>query len=419
MKKDNKFFYGWWIVIGSVLVSSTIVPSAMALTSKFLVPVTTDMGISTSAFTLGNSILQGMGIFLAPIITKKLSTGNLKRFQIISIIVYSVVYALYGLMQTTLHLYLISFVLGIAFLGTTIIPISIMITNWFERKRGLAMSLALSGVGVGGVILSPLITNWLERFGWRTTYFIFAIIMLVVSLPVSIFIFKKSPDDMELKAYGADKIAKNDNKDEFDLSISTKKSYGKTFFIILIIGMIFNGLIASGSLGQFPPALEKLHNPSVAALIISIYSLIGIFGKLLLGWINDKFGIIKSLLFGSITFGLAFFLMLFASNVFIAYIMAISFGLGNALSSIMPPLITSEIYGKKKYGEVYGYISSATQVGLTFGSILIAFIFDKTGSYNPAWILMTLLTIGVVISWIISIKASLNYRRYKTIKSKI
>lgn len=413
MEKNNKIFYGWWIVVGSVLVTSTIVPSVMALANKFLIPVTSDMGINRSTFSIGNSILQAMGIFLAPLMTKKLATGNLKKIQMVSIIIYCLVYATFALAQNPIHLYIVSFILGIAYLGATMIPISIMITNWFDKKRGLAMSLALSGVGIGGFIFSPLITSWLENYGWRKTYLIFAAIMLVVSLPVSIFIFRKSPEDKGLKAYGAKDVPKGGNgpNHDFDLIITTKESFTKPFFIILALGMIFNGLINTGALGQFPPALEELHGPIVAATIISLYSLIGIFGKLILGWVNDKFGIVKGILFGGITFGLAFFMMLFGSNVTITYLMAISFGLGNAMGAVMPPLITSTIYGPKKYGEVYGYVSSATQLGLTFGSILVASIFDIAGSYKPAWMIMILFTIGVIILWIISINASLKYRK--------
>lgn len=413
MEKSKKIFYGWWIVIGSVLVTATIVPSVMALANKFLIPVTTDMGISRSAFSLGNALLQAVGIFLSPLITKKLANGNLQKIQMFSIIIYCVVYATFALAQTPIHLYIISFILGIAFLGATMIPISIMITNWFYKKRGLAMSLALSGVGIGGFVFSPLITSWLENYGWRISYLIFAIIMLAVSLPVSIFIFRKSPEDKSLKAFGTDEVAQNENSSnsDFDLTISTRESFTKPFFIILALGMIFNGLINTAALGQFPPALEELHGPIVAATIISLYSLVGIFGKLILGWVNDRFGIVKGILFGCITFGLAFFMMLFASNVVIAYLMAISFGLGNAMGAVMPPLLTSTIYGPKKYGEVYGYISSATQLGLTFGSILVASIFDITSSYKPAWVIMILFTIGVIVLWIISIKASLKYRK--------
>ncbi|CUH92817.1 MFS transporter [Herbinix luporum] len=290
MGKANKIFYGWWIVIGSILVIATIVPSVMALANKFLIPVTTDMGIKRSTFSIGNAIIQAMGIILSPLVTKKLATGNLKKIQSSSVLIYCLVYTTYSLAKKPIHLYITSFVLGIAFLCATIIPISIMITNWFDEKRGLAMSLGLSGVGIGGFILSPLLTIWLDRYGWRKTYLIYAVIMLVISLPVSLFIFEKSPEEKGLKALGTEAVNKLENGPigDFEFSISINKSFTKPFFILLVLGMIINGLINTGALGQFPPALEGLHGSTVAATIISLYSIVGIFGKLILGWINDK-----------------------------------------------------------------------------------------------------------------------------------
>lgn len=196
----------------------------------------------------------------------------------------------------------------------------------------------------------------------------------------------------------------------FKLGISAKESITKPFFILLIIGMALNGLINTGALGQFPPALEELHGPSVAATIISLYSLIGVFGKVLTGWINDKFGIIPAVSFGVITFGLAFVAMLFAKSLSIAYILALLFGLGLVLGPVMPPLLTSEIFEPEKYGEVYGYINSASQLGLTFGSLLVASIYDTSGSYNTAWIVMIILTIITLFTWISAYKRSLKYR---------
>ena len=412
MEKQKKFFYGWWIVVGAVLVTATMVPSAMSMANKYLLQVTEEMGITRSAFSLNNAILQAVGIFLSPLVTKKLAQGNLKRIQVISVIIYAAGYATYGFAQSPMHLYIISFVLGIAYLCATIIPISIMITNWFDDKRGLAMSIALAGIGVGGFILSPLITGWLAAYGWRTTYKIYSVIMLVVALPVSLFIFKKSPSDMGLKPLGADKDkTKKAGKAGFELSVSTTESMKKPFFIMLMLGMIFNGLINTGALGQFPPALEELHGATFAALIISLYSLVGIPGKLTLGSVNDKFGIVTAVFFGTLSFGLCFVMMLFGSNQIFTYLMAIFFGFGNAIGPVIPPLLTAAIFGPQKYGEVYGYVNSANQLGLTFGSLFVAGIFDITGSYQPAWMIMVVFTACVSLFCIASYKTSIKYRR--------
>lgn len=401
--KNHKVFYGWWVVLGCVLITTTIVPPIMSLSNKFLIQVTTDMNISRSAFTLANTILQGLGIFISPFVSKKLANGNMKQIQSISIIGFVLSYASYSLAQNAIHLYISAFFIGIFYLNSTIIPVSIMVTNWFVKKRGLAMSLAMAGIGVGGTIFSPIVTMLLNNYGWRRTYQIMALIILVIALPTSLFLLKKRPEDMGLKAYGADEqnlSVKKVNKAIPSVALSISQSKVHIFFWLMLVGMLANGLINSGALGQFPPAMEELHGAALQATIISIYSMVGIFGKLFLGWVNDKFGILVSTIFGCTMFALAFVFMLLGQNPNMLYLMAIVFGLGNAIGTVTPPLITSAIFGTEKYGEAYGIANSATQIGLSLGSLMVAGIYDINHSYQAAWLLLFALTVVTLISWI-------------------
>lgn len=407
--KKGKIFYGWWVVLGSVLITTTMIPSVMAMANKFLIPVTSEMAISRSTFAFSNTILQGMGIFLSPMVTKRLATGNLKKMQSISILIFGIAFASYGLARTPYHHYLSSFVIGICYLYATVIPISLMINNWFVKKRGLAMSLAMAGIGLGGFIFSPLVTYWINHFGWRTAYFIFAAIILIVSLPVSIFILKKEPAQMGLTPYGAEETKGNQPAHAKTIQLSTKKSFAKPFFLLLIIGMVLNGIINSGAMGQFPPALEEGYSTAFAASIISLYSIIGVLGKLLLGWLNDRFGIVFSAIFGCSTFSASFICLLLGNGKPAAYAMAVCFGLGLAIGSMMPPLVTASIYNTKQYGEVYGYVSSATQIGMSLGSLVVASIFDLTGSYTLGWIILFTFTLTTMVSWIGAYKLSRKY----------
>lgn len=409
----NKIFYGWWIVLGSVLITCTMVPLIMALSSKFLIQVTEEMNISRGSFTLVNTILQALGIFLSPIVSKKLATGNMRKIQSISIIGFALAYASYALAQNVFHLYISGIIVGFFYLNAALIPVSMMITNWFDKKRGLAMSIAMAGIGIGGFIFSPIVSFLLESFGWRMTYVIMAIIVLVVGLPVALFIFKKKPEDIGLKPYGSEEKTEDTTKKPVKttnaITISVKESRAKLFFYLLLIGMLANGIINSGALGQFPPALQELHGVTTQAAIISMYSLIGIFGKLILGWINDKFGVIVSSIFGCVTFGLAFVFILFGHNVVMVYAMAVVFGFGNAIGTVSPPLIVGAIYGSEKYAEAYGIANSFTQVGLSIGSLCVASIYDIFGSYNYAWVLLLILTAVTLIGWVGSYSIAKKY----------
>lgn len=412
--EKKKIHYGWYIVIGCLLITCTMVPPIMALSNKFLIQVTEELGLSRSGFTLANTILQGLGIFISPMVSSRLAKGDMRKIQCISIIGFALSYASYSLAQNAIHLYIFSVFIGVFWLNSALIPVSMMITNWFAKKRGLAMSIAMAGIGVGGTIFSPIVTMLLEKYGWRHTYQIMALIVLVIALPAAFFILRKRPEDMGLKPYGSDEADtktadKSSDKKESDLSLEVQQCWPKFFFWLMLIGMLCNGLINSGSLGQFPPAIEEMHGPAIQAAIISIYSMVGIFGKIVLGWLNDRFGVVVSTVCGCVAFAVSFIFMLMGSNVTMLYIMAVLFGLGDAIGTVTPPLVTAAVFGTKKYGQAYGIANSFTQVGLTCGSLMVAAIYDGTGAYTSAWILLFILTIVTLVGWIGSYALSRKY----------
>ena len=402
--KEKKIFYGWIVVLGCVCITATVVPMVMSLANVYLLSVTEDMAISRSAFTLVKTITQSMGIIFSPIVAKKLATGDLKKIQTIALIAFVGAYFSFSFATAVWQLYLLAIVLGIAYTSSTLIPVSMMITNWFEEKRGLAMSIAMAGIGLGGFIFSPVLSYLLTTFGWRASYRIMAILLLAITIPISLFVLKKSPSEMGLQAYGATKKAEQMTHEEKESALTVNQLIRQPVFLMLVFGIFCNGLLNSGSLGQFPPALEEMHGVVVKSSIISLYSLVGIFGKLILGWIDDRFGTVKSAIFGCGFMTLAFILLLNGHQLVMIYLMAFCFGLGTPIGTVSPPLITARIYGRKHYAEVYGIISSISQVGLTLGSLIIASIYDKTGSYQNGWKLLIVLTIITMITWILSMR---------------
>lgn len=402
--KEKKIFYGWIVVLGCVCITATVVPMVMSLANVYLLSVTEDMAISRSAFTLVNTITQSMGIIFSPIVAKKLATGDLKKIQTIALIAFVGAYFSFSFATAVWQLYLLAIVLGIAYTSSTLIPVSMMITNWFEEKRGLAMSIAMAGIGLGGFIFSPVLSYLLTTFGWRASYRIMAVLLLAITIPISLFVLKKSPSEMGLQAYGATKKAEQTTHEEKESALTVNQLIRQPVFLMLVFGIFCNGLLNSGSLGQFPPALEEMHGVVVKSSIISLYSLVGIFGKLILGWIDDRFGTVKSAIFGCGFMTLAFILLLNGHQLVMIYLMAFCFGLGTPIGTVSPPLITARIYGRKHYAEVYGIISSISQVGLTLGSLIIASIYDKTGSYQNGWKLLIVLTITTMITWILSMR---------------
>lgn len=406
MKKPN-IFYGWWVVVGTALLLAVLGPAAVAVANIYQSPIVTQYGITNSQFAISNSLVLGVGVFLSPLVSKRLSGDNFKRNYIIGLIIYALAYVGYGLTTDRFVFYFLSLFVGFGSLSTTIIPASILISNWFVEKRGLALSLAFSGLGIGGIVFSQLVTFLINTFNYQVAYVIYGSLMLIIGLPIILFLIKVKPEDMGLTPYG-----KEDSVNvESDRTIDTKEvkptssgSILSTHFILLLVGAMLIGIVNNSGFGQFPPVLANMHGDATAAAIISVYSGIGIIGKIALGHIHDRYGAIKSTIYATSLLALTYFAMLFSEQLVIAYVMAILFGLGNAIGTVLPPLITSEIYSDKNYSLAYGYVNSGVQLGMTIGSLYAAGVADFTGSYNYSWMSIIVFSLLIGVLWVTAYK---------------
>ena len=417
--KDNRnsggIHYAWFILAISAIVLGVFVPIVTSLSNSWQIAVTQDLGFSRTAYSISGTITQAVGIFLGPVASYYLTKYNFKKLWTAFAILFSAGVFGFSLAQNQYHFYISAFIVGVCFIATTSIPIMMMINNWFYEKRGLATSIAVSGISAGGAILSPLISRVISNYGWRTSYRMYSLIILVIAIVFGIFLIYLKPEDRGMKPYGFKKKEKIEKENlggevskSLEVGLSLSASITCSFFIFLILGSITNGL-ANGASLQFPPALQQTLGVERSGSIISIYLLIGVFGKLLLGEIADRFGIYKALIFGSITLSLSFVSMLFIDTSWGPWALAVIFGLGLAMGTVIPPLVTSSIYNREMYGEAYGFVQSGMQIGAAIGPLFVSFIFDRSASYYIAWIVNIVLAILTGVLWYIAHQRAKKY----------
>ena len=390
--KEGGFHYAWVILIVAMMVLGVYVPVVNSLSNTWQIAVTEDLGFSRTAFSFTGTITQAVGIFLGPVVSVFLTKYNFKRIWTAAAIAFAAAVFGYSLAQNKYQFYALGLVVGAAYITTAQIPMMMLINNWFSDKKGLATSIAVSGISAGGALLSPLVNGLIANVGWRMSYRVYAMIILALAVVFGVFLIYLKPEDKGMKPYGykeSDDLpadpAKDTNK-SLNVGLSIAASMSCSFFIFLLLGSMMNGL-ANGASLQFPPALQDAAGFQTAGTVVSIYLILGVFGKLLLGRIADKYGIYHALFFGASTLALSFVAMLFAPFAWGPWLVAVVFGFGLALGSVLPPLVTASIYGRAMYGEAYGFVQSSTQVGAAFGPLLVSYIFDASGSYHIAWII--------------------------------
>lgn len=189
------FHYAWIICIGCAFICALTSPIINATATQYLISVTEEFNVSRSAFTLSSTLVALVGVFVSPLWGKIYSVK--KRFSLIFTLTalgFGIAYMSYSLAQNILQFYISAVILGFFWAGACFMPVSMLITAWFDKMRGLAMSITLAGIGFGGSILAPIINYFITNYGWRTCYRYVGIIIIVISCPVIFFILKPTPE---------------------------------------------------------------------------------------------------------------------------------------------------------------------------------------------------------------------------------
>ena len=371
-------------------------------------PITTDLEISRAQFNLCTSISALVGIVASLVVGKLLDKTNARLIGSISIGIVVLDLVGWAFVTELWQMYVLSFITGFCVLAGTRLLVSVLITNWFDKKRGLAVSLALMGSGFGGVILSPIISKLIVSLGWNHTFLVLAAITLITSLPFAVLTFYNHPKDKGLEPYGADEASPEgeklpDSLNSIDLGWKVVRKSGA--FIVLVLGFIFMGMVNGGVIINISATMTDAgHTPEFAAKILSLYMFVVIIGKITLGAVYDKYGLIAGTLLGSITTILGVVSLLFASASFGPYAFAITFGFGTCLGTVAPPLMAVNEFGKKDIGTLVGVITAFEMIGAAVAAPVTGAVADSFGTYAPAWIGLTVASVLMLVTLVLSVK---------------
>lgn len=148
-------FYGWWIVVGSFFLNFAGIGIIMNSMGVFIKPVSESLGFTRGGFTLYFTVAALAMMVMAPVMGKLLERYNIRLIMTVCTTMMATSFALFSQCRTLPQFYILALFLGIGSAGLHIIPVSMMITNWFIDKRGLAMGVVFAATGVGRADLQP------------------------------------------------------------------------------------------------------------------------------------------------------------------------------------------------------------------------------------------------------------------------
>ncbi len=262
------------------------------------------------------------------------------------------------------------------------LPNQVLTSRWFNKSRGKAMGIAYLGIGVGGMLV-PQIARWLNmQMNWRSSLVVLGILMITVAFPMAWFV-DENPE-------GTLKETKDDEHRLHFRSILKSRS----FYLLALGSLCSIGAVSaiSQNLKLFF-SIDLKYSQGQSANIISLVLAASIIGRLLMGWLADRYPkkyvmmLIYTLITGSIL------LLYFASSPGVIYLFAFIFGIGLGGDYMIIPLMAAELFGVKVMGRVMGLILAIDGLAEAFGPILAGWLRDQSGSYSTGFAALIILSV--------------------------
>jgi sugar phosphate permease len=252
------------------------------------------------------------------------------------------------------------------------LPNQVLTSRWFNKSRGRAMGIAYLGIGIGGMLV-PQIAKWLNmRMDWRSSLVVLGCFMIAVAFPMAWFV-KENPEGSELPA----------KTDEPKISFRNILR-SRSFYLLAIGSMCSIGAVSgiSQNLKLFF-SLDLKYSQAHAANIISLVLGASIIGRLMMGWLADRFPKKYVMLLIYMLVSVSILMLYFSSTPGLVYFFALVFGIGLGGDYMIIPLMAAELFGVKVMGRVMGLV-------LTF---------DGLGEHSDPCLQVRSATITVVIIW--------------------
>ncbi len=270
----------------------------------------------------------------------------------------------------------------IGLLGTsaTFAPLVADTSQWFDRRRGVALAVCMSGNYVAGAFWPPVMQYFIDAVGWRMTYVGTGVFCVVSMVPLALWLRRRPPPQAPVQAQAAG------------------AGFAGTTGLVLGMkpGAVQALLCVAGVACCVAMAMPQVHivaycgdlgfGAARGAEMLSLMLAMGVLSRLASGWISDRIGGLRTLLLGSVLQGVALLMFLPFDGLVSLYLVSAMFGLFQG--GIVPSyaLIVREYFSPKEAGARVGTVLMATLFGMALGGWMSGVIFDLTGSYQAAFI---------------------------------
>jgi len=285
-------------------------------------------------------------------------------------------------------------VIAIGVTAATIIPCSLIVSNWFGARRGLALGVTFAGTSIGGMGMTMVSNYAIAWRGWRTGYVTLALPMILVVMPLVLLTVRSRPPGH------ASAVLPSQSRSSFVLpGLEVSEAIRtRSFWLISAAQFLYACSIAGAALHLIAFLIGVGYTGNFAAGVLSAIFFLTSIGKLAMGLFADRVSarIALSTNFAFSMIGTAMLIGAAHSTALLGYV--IFYGLTVGAPLVLMPMVMAESLGLRRLGSVMGITGMFATVGAAVGPVLAGHIFDVSGSYNAAFVVFVAMWLMATIS---------------------
>lgn len=395
----NNSNYKYIIAVSCFILMAVSFSIINSVNSMLVAPVTNANNFTISEFSLLFTISAIVVSICSPIIGNLLNKINIKIIMSICSVLAGIGYISYGFANNIIIFYIIGIFVSIGVCGLTTIPISTMISDWFEpSKKGSVMGIVFAGIGTGTFFWMQIVSRLLEKYSYRVSYLFLGSIVLLVSLPISLFIAKRPESVYE-------KIKENNNSKNNKNTFSFKNISKTPSFWSFAIGLLLMGISFAGIKQHIQSYLSVLgYSIEFSANIGSILALSGLITNIVGGIVFDKVRTKNVLTILGIISILSTIFLILADKPLFAYLFTVLYGITMCMSSIWPSYGVSKLFSNENYSVIFGVVNMFFTIGAAIGPFLSGVVADTSYGYQAAWSIYLVMNLIYYFLFIKSVK---------------
>ena len=390
-----QFFYGWVIVAVAALLSFLGTGFYSYSRGIFLPSLAEALdGGERFRISMGFSLAAVTSAIVAPYIGRYLDHGSARKLLLLGTVIVATSYALLSMVENLIQYFLavsIGMGVGMVCMGGQAWHRSVI--SWFDHWRGRAISFAVLGASLAGVAMPPVVNELIEHYGWSTAYLVFSVTTLFVLLPVIYLFMKDRPEDIGEVRDGREYVRRHASEViEIEEDVRTwtlAEMYRSPAF--WSIGVIFGSMtcvFTAVMMHLFSHLQDIGIDTSTAAGIMSATAAFAALGKPVTGWLADYLGAKVTIWLELFCQGSALLIFGTTESTELSILAACLYGFGYAGMSPLRTFSISTALGSQSFGMATGALRFVELPFLLSASPLAAYIYDTTGNYQMAFLIL-------------------------------